>query len=713
VPAATAQPAKPISNQTYNKPTANHHNLNNLLSPNAHQNNTLLANNSFSSPNAEHPIASSTVILHHHNNKNNNNESHNSNDSSSNVRIYENFEYIPRVLNHNHQNNQRSSASNDQLPPQPALSSTKKCAKNLAYQVNDQLKIVEADENQQQVDEEPASSNNQPSVESTVVMPNQNESDNNNNNNKNQNQMLALLDQVATLEDVQALKGILLNLQAVLMNEPATVEHDLIETVPTGVEAVPANDSFLASEADSLDNEAVEAVQNNDNHQSASSSSSAMCPSNEINGSLNQQEMVVEALKNKVAELTAELERARTAEKSTRLSSSKLDPVVDSFKDSLIKLRRQFTPEHPSQTLMDTMEANFSHVLHLAELADSSSNQKYDRNHDLFSTSDDTNTFVTQMMMMPPQSMTSSSTLSLGNHNKNTASTSQTTTYSSLTSSSANSPTLKSLEQQNDHAESSESLDDHPAVSNIRSNGPVSNTVASDLQQIAGESNVKKIISRLLSQNSMASSGTTTAAVPINFGNIGGHQASMVSSASFPKSTNRLSHITAAFENHNQNHNNQFLSAKSSAVVSERTGNGNNLLAISSGLSTNGSLSSTSSSSTSSATNSSSSLAASNGQQQQLQTSGAATTTKCIYYVGKCATPYMVTIGKPCEQVTLSDFKSSVRIVNSPATSYLYRFKTVDPEFGVIKEEVVSDGRCLPVFENKIVAWIESHELAR
>jgi hypothetical protein len=75
----------------------------------------------------------------------------------------------------------------------------------------------------------------------------------------------------------------------------------------------------------------------------------------------------------------------------------------------------------------------------------------------------------------------------------------------------------------------------------------------------------------------------------------------------------------------------------------------------------------------------------------------------------------MTTIQRPCDQIRLADFKESVKLfktATSTATAaYLYRFKTLDPEFGVLKEEIADDHKLLPAFESRIVAWIESYPI--
>jgi len=81
------------------------------------------------------------------------------------------------------------------------------------------------------------------------------------------------------------------------------------------------------------------------------------------------------------------------------------------------------------------------------------------------------------------------------------------------------------------------------------------------------------------------------------------------------------------------------------------------------------------------------------------------TSTKCIYYIHKETQPYCVTLFKKNDSVTLQDFKDNVKL--EPSCKYRFFFKTQEPEFGYLKEEVSCNETILPSFENRIVAWIE------
>lgn len=80
-------------------------------------------------------------------------------------------------------------------------------------------------------------------------------------------------------------------------------------------------------------------------------------------------------------------------------------------------------------------------------------------------------------------------------------------------------------------------------------------------------------------------------------------------------------------------------------------------------------------------------------------------TAKCIYYLNKQPQPYHVTITKNIEDISLYDFKANIKLDTS--TNYRFFFKTQEPEFGFLKEEIINDDKILPCFENRIVAWIE------
>ncbi|XP_075548354.1 uncharacterized protein LOC142582475 isoform X1 [Dermacentor variabilis] len=77
--------------------------------------------------------------------------------------------------------------------------------------------------------------------------------------------------------------------------------------------------------------------------------------------------------------------------------------------------------------------------------------------------------------------------------------------------------------------------------------------------------------------------------------------------------------------------------------------------------------------------------------------------TKVIYYTERSVTPFLSAIPKRLSDIRLRDFK----VVFDRPGQYRYHFKTLDPEFGMVKEEVLHDDDRVPGWDGKIVAWIE------
>lgn len=77
--------------------------------------------------------------------------------------------------------------------------------------------------------------------------------------------------------------------------------------------------------------------------------------------------------------------------------------------------------------------------------------------------------------------------------------------------------------------------------------------------------------------------------------------------------------------------------------------------------------------------------------------------TKILYYMDNSTTPYLSQIQKKLGQITLSDFKE----VFDRSGHYRYHFKSVDTEFGPVKEELVGDDTVIPGWEGRIVGWVE------
>lgn len=77
--------------------------------------------------------------------------------------------------------------------------------------------------------------------------------------------------------------------------------------------------------------------------------------------------------------------------------------------------------------------------------------------------------------------------------------------------------------------------------------------------------------------------------------------------------------------------------------------------------------------------------------------------TKVLYFTDRTVTPFMCTIPKRLGEVRLRDIYS----LFDKHGSYRYHFKTLDPEFGTVKEEITHEDDIVPGWEGKIVAWIE------
>ncbi|KAL9971053.1 hypothetical protein ACROYT_G023537 [Oculina patagonica] len=75
--------------------------------------------------------------------------------------------------------------------------------------------------------------------------------------------------------------------------------------------------------------------------------------------------------------------------------------------------------------------------------------------------------------------------------------------------------------------------------------------------------------------------------------------------------------------------------------------------------------------------------------------------TKVIYHIDDEDTPYLVKLPKSPTDVTLSDFKN---VLNRP--SYKFFFKSMDDDFGVVKEEISDEETNLPCFNGRVVAWV-------
>ncbi|KAI5098383.1 segment polarity protein dishevelled-like DVL-3, partial [Silurus meridionalis] len=75
--------------------------------------------------------------------------------------------------------------------------------------------------------------------------------------------------------------------------------------------------------------------------------------------------------------------------------------------------------------------------------------------------------------------------------------------------------------------------------------------------------------------------------------------------------------------------------------------------------------------------------------------------TKIIYHLDDQETPYLVKVSVPAEEVTLAHFK---QVLNKP--NYKFFFKSMDDDFGVVKEEISDDNTKLPCFNGRVVSWV-------
>uniref|UniRef100_A0A3P8UIL2 Dishevelled segment polarity protein 2 n=1 Tax=Cynoglossus semilaevis TaxID=244447 RepID=A0A3P8UIL2_CYNSE len=79
--------------------------------------------------------------------------------------------------------------------------------------------------------------------------------------------------------------------------------------------------------------------------------------------------------------------------------------------------------------------------------------------------------------------------------------------------------------------------------------------------------------------------------------------------------------------------------------------------------------------------------------------------TKIIYHIDEEETPYLVKIPIAAENITLLDFK---QVLNKP--NYKFFFKSMDQDFGVVKEEISDDSARLPCFNGRVVSWLVSSD---
>jgi len=90
-------------------------------------------------------------------------------------------------------------------------------------------------------------------------------------------------------------------------------------------------------------------------------------------------------------------------------------------------------------------------------------------------------------------------------------------------------------------------------------------------------------------------------------------------------------------------------------------------------------------------------------ESDQEEQGSSSVTTKIVYFTPRSVTPFMTSISRPVGRITLRDFKA---LFDRPGF-YRYHFKTMDKEFGMVKEEIAEDDKILPGVEGKIVVWVE------
>ncbi|TRY53948.1 hypothetical protein DNTS_029796 [Danionella cerebrum] len=77
--------------------------------------------------------------------------------------------------------------------------------------------------------------------------------------------------------------------------------------------------------------------------------------------------------------------------------------------------------------------------------------------------------------------------------------------------------------------------------------------------------------------------------------------------------------------------------------------------------------------------------------------------TKVIYHLDEQETPYLVKLPIPAERVTLLDLKNALKKPN-----YKFFFKSMDDDFGVVKEEITDDNAKLPCYNGRVICWSQS-----
>lgn len=78
--------------------------------------------------------------------------------------------------------------------------------------------------------------------------------------------------------------------------------------------------------------------------------------------------------------------------------------------------------------------------------------------------------------------------------------------------------------------------------------------------------------------------------------------------------------------------------------------------------------------------------------------------TRIFYYLNDQDIPYLTKLNIPPNQVTLGDFKKSLKI--NTKIGFKYFFKSYDEEVGIVKEEIINDSSKLPLVKGKVYVWL-------
>ena len=310
------------------------------------------------------------------------------------------------------------------------------------------------------------------------------------------------------------------------------------------------------------------------------------------------------------------------------------------LRESILKLRQNIHSSHPSQLILNHLEHGFTTILERSNQLNSASSSYASSSSSC--TSSSANSPV--MSMMPVLN-----TIQLGS-NLSAPSSSSSSSSSAYSSSSLITVHRQPAMQQ----QVGMLLNSNGAYQNEEDGGKHRTESTDKLDQsqpeqspfTANEGNVKKIISRLFSHTGGQLNGANGL------------------SSSLPPPVN----------------------AKRNEAQKQPT---NSLLAISSSNASAPSPSPPSLSSYSSASVVTATTSASikgSISSASMPSSSSVPLSKIIYYMDKSATPYMTSLSKSLSSVTLKDFKELLKL--KPSQHLRFYFKSQDPEFGIVREEV-------------------------